>query len=41
MRTDNWYVLHVRTGQEMCVAEAVRNLPGAAALVPSEILTER
>lgn len=41
MRTDNWYVLHVRTGQEMCVAEAVRNLPGAAALVPSVILTER
>ena len=41
MRMDNWYVLHVRTGQEMGIAEAVRKLPGAAALVPSVILTER
>lgn len=41
MRTDNWYVLHVRTARELPVAEAARALEGVAAFVPMETLMLR
>ncbi len=41
MRMDNWYVLHVRTGHELPVAEAARGLSGVAAFTPIETIYER
>lgn len=41
MRTDNWYVLHVRTGRELAVAEAAEGLEGVKSIVPIYTLEER
>ena len=41
MQMDNWYVLHVRTGRELSVAEAARELDGVNAVVPIYTIEER
>lgn len=38
--TNSWYVLHVRTGQERDVAEAIQALPDTTAIVPMRIMLE-
>lgn len=41
MQRDNWYVLHVRTGRELAVAEAARELDGVKSIVPIYTVEER